>query len=203
MITFKRNLPNLQQKNWQFNGVCHNHLKQPLKEWRNPESWRDNTWQSLGLILSCNGWCLWWTPFNDHWTKNTPMFWLVQSAIHHCPMRPLEEAMTAQKQEHDPPKIWLSSESFTHTHMESWWLKQIVDAFVNRSNLYMTISKTCVQQIRYMTYIKYYSTIILYTYLCDIQSHSANGPWKKSLNCIFPTKYVIPKSLKFSHWPSN
>ena len=20
------------------------------------------TWQSLGLILSCNGWCLWWTP---------------------------------------------------------------------------------------------------------------------------------------------
>ena len=24
---------------------------------------------------------------------------------------------------------------------------------------------------------------------------------KKSLNFIFPTKYVIPKSLKFSHWP--
>ena len=31
----------------------------------------------------------------------------------------------------------------------------------------------------------------------------ANGPWHKSLNFIFPTKYVIPKSLKFSHWPSN
>ena len=32
-------------------------------------------------------------------------------------------------------------------------------------------------------------------------SHSANGPWKKkSLNFIFPTKYVIPKGLKFSHW---
>ena len=25
----------------------------------------------------------------------------------------------------------------------------------------------------------------------------------KSLNFIFPTKYVIPKSLKFSHWPSK
>ena len=28
--------------------------------------------------------------------------------------------------------------------------------------------------------------------------HSANGPWKKKMNFIFPTKYVIPKSLKFS-----
>ena len=28
-------------------------------------------------------------------------------------------------------------------------------------------------------------------------------PEKKSLNSIFPTKYVIPKSLKFSHWPSK
>ena len=28
-------------------------------------------------------------------------------------------------------------------------------------------------------------------------------PQKKSLNFIFPTKYVIPKSLKFSHWPSK
>ena len=28
-------------------------------------------------------------------------------------------------------------------------------------------------------------------------------PWEKSLNFIFPTKYVIPKSLKFSHWPSQ
>ena len=26
---------------------------------------------------------------------------------------------------------------------------------------------------------------------------------KKSLNFIFPTKYVIPKRLKFSHWPSK
>ena len=26
---------------------------------------------------------------------------------------------------------------------------------------------------------------------------------KKSLNFILPTKYVIPKSLKFSHWPSK
>ena len=28
-------------------------------------------------------------------------------------------------------------------------------------------------------------------------------PEKKSLNFIFPAKYVIPKSLKFSHWPSK
>ena len=28
-------------------------------------------------------------------------------------------------------------------------------------------------------------------------------PEKKSVNFIFPTKYVIPKSLKFSHWPSK
>ena len=29
------------------------------------------------------------------------------------------------------------------------------------------------------------------------------APEKNSLNFIFPTKYVIPKSLKFSHWPSQ
>ncbi len=34
-------------------------------------------------------------------------------------------------------------------------------------------------------------------------THSANGPWKKSLNFIFPTKHVIRKSLKFSHWLSE
>ena len=28
-------------------------------------------------------------------------------------------------------------------------------------------------------------------------------PEKISLNFIFPTKYVIPKRLKFSHWPSK
>ena len=28
-------------------------------------------------------------------------------------------------------------------------------------------------------------------------------PENKSLNFIFPTRYVIPKSLKFSHWPSK
>ena len=28
-------------------------------------------------------------------------------------------------------------------------------------------------------------------------------PEKKSLNFIFPTKYVIPKSLKFSNWLSQ
>ena len=26
---------------------------------------------------------------------------------------------------------------------------------------------------------------------------------KKGLNFIFPTNFVIPKSLKFSHWPSK
>ena len=28
-------------------------------------------------------------------------------------------------------------------------------------------------------------------------------PEKKSLNFIFPTKHVIPESLKFSHWLSE
>ena len=41
-------------------------------------------------------------------------------------------------------------------------------------------------------------------FFCQITlTHLANGPWKKSLNFIFPTKYVTPKSLKFSHWPSK
>ena len=34
-------------------------------------------------------------------------------------------------------------------------------------------------------------------------SHSANGPWDKSPNFIFPTKHVIPESFKFSHWLSE
>ncbi len=33
--------------------------------------------------------------------------------------------------------------------------------------------------------------------------YSAKGPWNKSLNFIFPTKYGIPKSLKVSHWLSS
>ncbi len=33
--------------------------------------------------------------------------------------------------------------------------------------------------------------------------HLANGPWKKSLNFIFPTKYGIPKVQKVSHWLSK
>ena len=34
-------------------------------------------------------------------------------------------------------------------------------------------------------------------------TYSAKGSWNKSLNFIFPTKYVIPKSLKVSHWLSE
>ncbi len=36
-----------------------------------------------------------------------------------------------------------------------------------------------------------------------LTSYSAKGPQNKSLNLIFPTKYVIPKSLKVSHWLSQ
>ena len=32
---------------------------------------------------------------------------------------------------------------------------------------------------------------------------STKRPWNKSLNFIFPTKYVIPKSLKVGHWLSQ
>ena len=31
-------------------------------------------------------------------------------------------------------------------------------------------------------------------------THSANGPWDKRLKLIFPTKHVIPETLKSSHW---
>ena len=34
-------------------------------------------------------------------------------------------------------------------------------------------------------------------------TYSAKGPWNKSSNFIFPTKSVIPKSLKVSHWLSK
>ena len=34
-------------------------------------------------------------------------------------------------------------------------------------------------------------------------TYSAKGPWNKSLNFIFRTKYGIPKSLKVSHWLSQ
>ena len=54
---------------------------------------------------------------------------------------------------------------------------------------------------------------IIPTYLGSISSptnplnnHLLTQPMdheKKSLNFIFPTKYVIPKSLKFSHWLSE
>ena len=37
----------------------------------------------------------------------------------------------------------------------------------------------------------------------DIFSLSQWTLKKKGLNFIFPTKYVIPKGLKFSHWPSK
>ncbi len=33
-------------------------------------------------------------------------------------------------------------------------------------------------------------------YLVKPKPHLANGPWKKSLNFILPTKYGIPKSSK-------
>ena len=34
-------------------------------------------------------------------------------------------------------------------------------------------------------------------------SYSAEGPWNKSLNFIFPTRYVMRKSLKVGHWLSE
>ena len=37
---------------------------------------------------------------------------------------------------------------------------------------------------------------------CDIFFGGGKGHDKK-LNCIFPIEYVIPKRLKFSHWPSK
>ncbi len=36
-----------------------------------------------------------------------------------------------------------------------------------------------------------------------VLTHSAKGPWNKSLNFIFPIEYVIPKGLKVGHWLSE
>ncbi len=45
--------------------------------------------------------------------------------------------------------------------------------------------------------------LCIYIYKHTVHIHySAKGPWKKSLNC-FPTKYVIPQSLKVCHWLSQ
>ena len=35
------------------------------------------------------------------------------------------------------------------------------------------------------------------------KTNSANGPWDKSLNFMFPTRHVIPESLKSGHWLSE
>ncbi len=58
-ITEDGHTVSVSQSHWQGkvminNGVCHNHYRNNPKKLRNPESPRDNTWQSLGLILSCN-----------------------------------------------------------------------------------------------------------------------------------------------------
>ena len=57
-----------------------------------------------------------------------------------------------------------------------------------------------------------YHYLILFTYIIPSKESTIHvkenslSQWtlkKKSLNFIFSTKYVIPKSLKFSHWPSQ
>ena len=40
-------------------------------------------------------------------------------------------------------------------------------------------------------------------HLWNWYTYSAKGSWTKSLNFIFPMKYVIPKSLKVGHWLSQ
>ena len=60
------------------------------------------------------------------------------------------------------------------------------------------------REFREQKTVKLYLPLLLAGELMQlIPTHLANGPWNKSLNFIFPTKYVIPKSLKFSHWPSR
>ena len=48
--------------------------------WKNPKTmekpWITKglaTWQSLGSILSCNGWCLWWTPLIEEKIRRSPI----------------------------------------------------------------------------------------------------------------------------------
>ena len=40
------------------------------------------------------------------------------------------------------------------------------------------------------------ATSVFEVFFSQTSPYLANGPWNKSLNSIFPTKYVIPKSLK-------
>ena len=51
-----------------------------------------------------------------------------------------------------------------------------------------------------MKYI--YTLQCVYTYTIYILTQPMD-PEKKKFELYFPTKYVIPKSLKFSHWPSK
>ena len=48
-----------------YRGERHNHVRNFPKKLEKPETITKGlaTCQSLGLIFSCNGWCLWWTPY--------------------------------------------------------------------------------------------------------------------------------------------
>ena len=56
-----------------------------------------------------------------------------------------------------------------------------------------------------------YLIVLFYVYIeiritvstFELFSHSAKGPWNKSLNFMHPLEYVIPTSLKVGHWLSQ
>ena len=86
--------------------------------------------------------------------------------------------------EHSPrifPETVFSIETY------SWWKKSCTSWYGKFSKV-LYILAVVVQDFFHQQCI--YIPQKIYT------AHLANGPWKKSLNFIFPTKYGIPKSLK-------
>ncbi len=81
----------------------------------------------------------------------------------------------------------------------------------NTSHVLLNTKRDLYKQKHYCIYLEKWDMILEENHLWTTKTwcfpkkktYSANGPWDKGLNFIFPTKHVIPESLKFSHWLSE
>ena len=82
---------------------------------------------------------------------------------------------------------------YTHSHWSYWFLH--VDILTRKTQVYdiVWMDYICIDEFQMIHQPK-----LREVFLTQPMDHQ-----NKSLNFIFPTKYVIPKSLKFSHWPSK
>ncbi len=90
--------------------------------------------------------------------------------------------------------VWVLFPNNGGTFPGPWWLDILKFVFFYFSHV--RFSRRMLVYIHNYIYIYSFDNVSLFTY-------SAKGPWNKSLNSIFPTKYGIPKSLKVSHWLSE